>query len=87
MSGYVAKSDVLSVTRILQSKMDNSGARTLENVIGAVADMVEADVVPVVRCKDCLFFETGVDCGWCNDWDHKTIENGFCHAVKKKVTE
>ncbi len=46
-------------------------------------------MIPVIRCKYCMLFETGGDgdWGWCNNWDHKTSENGFCHDAKKKVTE
>ena len=77
MSGYVAKSDVLSVTRILQSKMDNSGARALENVISSVRDMVEADVVPVVHghwveYPACLIYE-----------DALTSDHIACSACEK----
>lgn len=53
------------------------------------AYMEQHDIVEVVRCKYCMLFETDGDgdWGWCNNWDHKTRETGFCHDVKKKVTE
>ena len=35
------------------------------------------DAVEVVRCKDCLEFETGV-VGWCNHWQTGSDGMGFC---------
>ena len=87
MNGYVAKSDVLNVIRILQSKMDDSGARALENVNSAVEDMVEADVVPVVRCRDCKYWQKDLFGNrWCKGIERK---NGdwFCADGMEKVTE
>ncbi len=50
---------------------------------------IRENATEIVRCKYCKLFETGVDsdCGWCNNWDHKTGENGFYHDAEKKVTE
>ena len=47
-----------------------------------------ADVVEVVRCKDCKWFRTEEDSNWCAitgvDMEN---ENGFCHEAEKKVAE
>lgn len=47
-----------------------------------------ADVVPVIRCKDCRWFRTDGDSNWCaiTGMDAED-ENGFCHEAEKKVTE
>ena len=99
MSGYCAKSDMLNVIRILQSKMDGSGARALENVISAVEDMVEADVVRVVHCKDCKKYareewkrkldepHSFADTEWKMEFSgcmgFDDPEKGFCYAGEK----
>ena len=87
MSGYVVKSDVLSVTRILQSKMDNSGARALENVIGAVEDMVEADAVPVVH-GHWIDTGSGQECSVCGEIQYG-YDSGrfFCQKCGAKMDE
>lgn len=40
------------------------------------------DAVPVVRCKNCVFFESGIRCGLRNE---QTDYNDFCSKGRKKL--
>lgn len=48
-----------------------------------------ADVVEVVRCKDCRYFHNGYDEKCCIN--HKgvvvTDENGFCHHAERRADD
>lgn len=46
-----------------------------------------ADVVEVVRCKDCRLSEhdIGITEYWCCYWDNKTLENGYCSYGERNV--
>lgn len=44
------------------------------------------DVVEVVRCKDCDFWDSG--CRWCDLWgDTQEYDNGYCSYGKRKDDE
>ena len=52
-------------------------------------DYLSADVVPVVRCKDCVYYDTGGfpdGLGWCEVATINTVthDNFFCAEGKKK---
>ena len=52
------------------------------------------DAVPVIRCKDCKYYEPdlyanpwGVCCHWgwiVNDTGHTVAENGYCYRAERK---
>ena len=44
-----------------------------------VAMIPAADVVEVVRCRDCLYMERVYDGLYCSIWKYYTREDGFCH--------
>lgn len=52
-------------------------------------DIAAADVVEVVRCKDCRYFHNGYDEKCCIN--HKgvvaTNENGFCHHAERRADD
>lgn len=55
-----------------------------------IEELPAADVVEVVRCKECRFFHNGFDERCCIN--HKgvvvTDENGYCHhGVRRKIDE
>ena len=52
-----------------------------------VKSQLAADVVPVVRCKDCIYGESdGVLDGyrWCSRFDNIVGENDFCSFGEKE---
>lgn len=50
---YIKRKDAVSVCAILADKMDDVGFTAVSQCIGAIKDIYAADVVEVVRCKDC----------------------------------
>lgn len=57
------------------------------NPIEYLDEVPAADVVEVVRCKDCRYFHNGYDEKCCIN--HKgvvaTDENGFCHHAERRA--
>ena len=44
-----------------------------------------ADVVDVVRCRDCKYFEQdGPYDGWCHGWSGMIVDDGFCSFGERK---
>lgn len=66
MSDYVEKTDLYSTIR---KKVNNPAIRSWLGAI--IAEQPAADVVPVVRCKDCLFSE--------ERYGHLTCINGMSY--------
>lgn len=46
----------------------------------------ELDLVEVVRCKECRFFEDEDEYGncYCSEWGNVTNANGYCHDAERK---
>lgn len=58
---------------------DEQGCGLLEDVICEVDAQTAADVVEVVRCKDCYQSTVIDDVFYCTYWGKNTDENGYCH--------
>ena len=58
---------------------DEQGCGLLEYVIWEVDAQPAADVVEVVRCKDCYQSAVIDDVFYCTYWGKNTDENGYCH--------
>lgn len=58
---------------------DEQGCGLLEDVIWEVDAQPAADVVEVVRCKDCYQSAVIDDLFYCTYWGKNTDENGYCH--------
>lgn len=55
--------------------------------------MPTIDAVPVVRCRDCKWYEKDIGCDWgvCfhDDWTHRNVGHGvegdgYCYRAEKK---
>lgn len=55
----------------------------LSTVEGMIAEQPSADVVEVVRCKDCRNFEQGF-IGWCNEFERSIYSDNFCSYGERK---
>ena len=58
-------------------------SQTYEEYVNALADRLSADVVEVVRCKDCIYYKS--NCCFNRQWDFESSvevpfvrENDFC---------
>ena len=57
-------------------KVYNEGVKAVHDVISAIP---AADVVEVVRCRDCKHSDM-IDCTrYCFHWERNTDDDGFCH--------
>lgn len=60
----------------------------VDDMCGEVIDAPAADVVPVVRCEDCLFWKSGKnECEsweWCTMLDRDMPTHAFCNLGVRK---
>jgi hypothetical protein len=60
----------------------------VDDMLGDVIDAPAADVAPVVRCKDCLFLESGEnECEsweWCKALHREMPPHAFCSLGERK---
>ena len=50
-------------------------------------DLMPDDMVAVVRCKDCLYYNTygcSPGCGWCEHFDRGEFDNHYCYGADRK---
>jgi hypothetical protein len=52
------------------------------NSYGAVEGIPAADVAPVIRCKDCVYYYGNR--GWCDMWEGYTEPDDFCSSANMK---
>ena len=68
-------------------KNTNGITEDFEICLKALKNQHAADVVEVVRCKDCINFDNqfSVDnCGWCDEFNCGTSDENFCSYGKRK---
>ena len=59
-------------------------------VVNFLKSRPAADVVEVVRCKDCIYFDKDYDedtADWCHAWSETTREDGYCHNAERGEQE
>lgn len=71
--------DVLNEKLVqLARVMQDNGFHSYSSAVGEIINMVNQskpiDGVPVVRCKDCTWF----NCGYCMSFDDDVMPNDFC---------
>lgn len=75
----IAKLTALEVTK---------PSATMTDAKRLLADMPTADVAPVTRCEDCLFWESGEnECEsweWCKTLHHDMPSHAFCNFGVRK---
>ena len=78
---------------IIQEEQDNracvSWPFAYENVIDEINERPTIDAVPVVRCKDCKWYNDCEDYDLCvhPDYGRYTTANGFCESGEMKEDE
>lgn len=87
MKEYIEREALIKEGWLLQRTVYGNGSATIESK--QLKAIPAADVVEVVRCKDCRYFYNGHDEMCCIN--HKgvvvTNENGFCHHAKRREDE
>ena len=60
----------------------------LDEVSSVIGDIPAADVVEVVRCRECMYWERGKDyCAYCNHWAGMLTEtdaDNFCSYGERR---
>jgi len=82
---YISRATVLSD---IEQTIENSGCVNHEReIIDCVRYADAADVAPVVRCKDCRFYEVKQS-KLCDMHNRAADENDYCsYGVQRKVQE
>lgn len=81
---YISKQAFNDAIRDAVRKCPNTFYNGLEVARQIAHDMEAADVVPVVRCKDCRHIHIGKDVYYCRYWERWGITpNGFCFSAAK----
>lgn len=79
--------------KLFRSLYTGQSARALEHLVEQIAEMPAADVVEVVRCKDCFFYQKDKELAKANYLDSEKYcallkcendKNGFCSYGKKE---
>lgn len=86
MGKYIKTKDLeLEVSHYLQCEKE-SEAITLEELKEITSRLPSADVVDVVRCKDCEHGEAGVSGVWCYLYAAYRCSDAFCDNGEPKST-
>lgn len=76
MSDYIKREDAIKEANTW-SMFGN------DNLESRLKRLPSADVVEVVRCKDCKFWDS--DCIWCNLWGNtQEYDDGYCNYGERK---
>lgn len=57
----------------------------LVDLVDAFAKIPSVDAVAVVRCKNCVYYNTNScpdGCGWCEYMERGTQDEGFCDCAE-----
>ena len=89
---YIDKSRAIGMLerfREEHSNLPNACLKMIDVALNIIKQIPTADVVEVVRCKDCKhwnpigFAENG---GWCEKKDIASLHNGFCESGERRDT-
>lgn len=89
MSDYIKREDAIdtiekyeSIYKFNMSEREQGYNNALEIVAHAIGDMPSADVVEVVRCKDCKHWLSWGECGYdAYDWN----ADDYCSYAERKT--
>ena len=80
MAGYIDKNATVGILEAMSRNADCACIKKrLEKAAKRVSIMPDADVVEVVRCKDCYQSVVIGNVLHCTYWSKDTDENGYCH--------
>jgi len=73
MADYISREAAIETVKFYEAECD-----PIPRAIDSLKQISAADVVEVVRCKDCKHW-TGINCGYCEVWEHYiSNQNYFC---------
>ena len=77
---YIRKKDAID----LINKISNLDLKAKGGICITLANLEKADVVPVVRCDDCVYYGSR---RWCELHSSVFDDNAFCSYGERKVGE
>ena len=83
---------LIDVDNFLKQYSDQVCGDTIDAIDLRLALLREpiVDAIPVVRCKDCKFYEpspAGEEFGWCNYFDSRIANSHYCSYGERKENE
>lgn len=82
MNDYISRDDLLELYTFDDSVLNETGVVPLPVIRQNIMDMPAADVVDVVRCRDCVYGFALQSCPgvlYCRVTAEATPPDGFCH--------
>ena len=84
---YIKREETYTIAKKICNAIRNGeyhSAVFARDIMDWIDDVPAADVVPVVRCKDCKHVHAGLDIYYCRWWDSWGINpDGFCSCGAK----
>lgn len=83
MSDYIKREDAIEKIKMDCNRFDHVPKRVVEFFVKGMESVPSADVVEVVRCKDCMYN----DRGWCGSQEYGTRhveDNDFCSQGEER---
>lgn len=90
MTDYISREEVLALAKdiIVPTKDGEYRHRCIDP--NCVRELHAADVVEVVRCKNCENADLngmGCCCVWCNEMQQAVFEDGWCYRGERMVND
>ena len=93
MAEYIERDKLVAAILQLKSALNTGPARhnlKQSDIMRVIAEFPAADVVPVVRCKDCKHFREWPDgqttcMFWTENWDMPCKADDFCSYGKRRA--
>lgn len=76
----------VNATKPMNSDYLTGYISALSAVEETISQQPTADVIEVVRCKDCVNFEYTL-CGWCNEFERPITLDDFCSYGERKEND
>lgn len=83
MSDYIERE--VAIESVLSRYFSGMGGMKSEALREIMNSVPAADVAPVVRCRDCVFW-TSNGTGWCNDYEIVALPDFYCAGGERKWT-
>ncbi len=87
MAEYIEREELLGIEKLLDTEVlraSKTASNIYDQILYDIENFPAADVVPVVRCKDCSHCSIEGSLYLCALWNHLTELNDFCSAAKRR---
>lgn len=86
---YINRKEVLSIVTQWICPISEDASRAAKEMLKRIIELPSADVVEVVRCKDCEYCwqpegSPPLCSMWPDPWNMSTDLDGYCHKAKRR---